>query len=90
MPVLREAVERSGLGADVEIIAATCRDRCGFGPAMNVYPGPTFYNALTPEGVERIVAEHLANGCPVRELTKLEMPEPRFSGERSGKQGRIR
>jgi (2Fe-2S) ferredoxin len=32
---------------------------------MNVYPGPVFYNLLTPEAIEEIVQEHLLGGRPV-------------------------
>ncbi|MFM9105761.1 MAG: (2Fe-2S) ferredoxin domain-containing protein [Chloroflexota bacterium] len=71
MPILRDAVERAGLASEVEIIAATCRDRCDFGPAMNVYPGPAFYNGLDEAGIERILTEHLAGGRPVIDLTRL-------------------
>ena len=66
LPVLQAAIEREGLGQRVEVIASTCRDRCDYGPSMNVYPGPVFYNLLTPEAIEEIVHEHLAGGRPVR------------------------
>jgi (2Fe-2S) ferredoxin len=58
-------VRRAGIADRVEIIATTCRDRCDYGPSMNVYPGPVFYNNLTPEAIEEIVVEHLAGGRPV-------------------------
>ena len=65
LPVLEEAVARAGLGDRVDIIAVSCRARCEYGPSMNVYPGPVFYNQLTPEAVEEIVREHLGGGRPV-------------------------
>ena len=65
LPVLEEAIARAGIGDRVEIIPTTCRDRCDYGPSMNVYPGPVFYNELTPEAIEEIVREHLAGGRPV-------------------------
>ncbi|MDP9362774.1 MAG: NAD(P)H-dependent oxidoreductase subunit E [Chloroflexota bacterium] len=65
LPVLEAAVAKAGLTDRVEIVATTCRDRCDYGPSMNVYPGPTFYNELTPEAIEEIVREHLAAGRPV-------------------------
>jgi (2Fe-2S) ferredoxin len=65
LPVLQEALLREGLTGAVEVIATTCRDRCDYGPSMNVYPGPVFYNELTPEAVEEIVREHLKHGRPV-------------------------
>ena len=65
MPVLEAALAREGLSGRVEVIATTCRDRCDYGPSMNVYPGPVFYNELTPEAIEEIVVEHLKHGRPV-------------------------
>lgn len=65
LPVLETALAREGIADRVEIIASTCRDRCDYGPSMNVYPGPTFYNELTPDAIEEIVREHLKGGRPV-------------------------
>lgn len=65
LPVLEAAITAEGIGNRVEIIASTCRDRCDYGPSMNVYPGPVFYNELTPEAIEEIVREHLKGGRPV-------------------------
>lgn len=65
LPVLEAAIAAEGIGDRVEIIASTCRDRCDYGPSMNVYPGPVFYNELTPEAIEEIVREHLRDGRPV-------------------------
>lgn len=62
MPVLERAVREAGLSGRVEILATTCRNRCDFGPSLNVYPGPTFYNGLDEQGVREIVRRHLANG----------------------------
>jgi (2Fe-2S) ferredoxin len=63
--VLQQAIAEAGLDDEVEVIASTCRNRCDFGPSMNVYPGPTFYNHLTEEAVREIVWEHLVAGRPV-------------------------
>ena len=65
LPVLQAAIAREGLGDRVEVIATTCRDRCDYGPSMNVYPGPVFYNDLTAEAIDEIVREHLKGGRPV-------------------------
>lgn len=65
LPVLEAAVRRAGIAGRVEIMATTCRDRCDYGPSMNVYPGPVFYNGLTEEAIEEIVREHLVGGRPV-------------------------
>jgi NADP-reducing hydrogenase subunit HndC len=65
LPILETAVRRAGIQDRVEILATPCRNRCDYGPSMNVYPGPVFYNNLTPEAVEEIVQEHLVRGRPV-------------------------
>lgn len=62
LPVLREELERAGISGKVEVIETGCRNRCDFGPSMNVYPGPVFYNELTPEAIREIVDEHLVGG----------------------------
>lgn len=74
LPVLESAIREAGIAADVEVIGASCRDRCGFGPCMNVYPGPALYNALDEERIRRIVRDHLVGGRPVAEFTRLEPP----------------
>ncbi len=65
LPILQQAIQDAGIADEVEVIASTCRNRCDYGPSMNVYPGPTFYNQLTGEAIEEIVWEHLAAGRPV-------------------------
>ena len=49
----------------MEVIATSCRNRCEWGPSLNVYPGPVFYAEVTPEAIEEIVREHLLGGRPV-------------------------
>jgi (2Fe-2S) ferredoxin len=63
--VLEAALTRAGIRGRVEVIATTCRDRCDFGPSMNVYPGPVYYNHLTAEAIDEIVVSHLVRGVPV-------------------------
>jgi NADH-quinone oxidoreductase subunit F len=62
LPRLQATVARAGLADRVEVLATTCRDRCDYGPSMNVYPGPVFYNLLDEGAIEEIVARHLAGG----------------------------
>ncbi|MCC6315287.1 MAG: (2Fe-2S) ferredoxin domain-containing protein [Thermomicrobiales bacterium] len=61
-PALEAALRRAGIAERVEVIACTCRDRCDYGPSMNVYPGPVFYNELTPAALDEIVERHLKGG----------------------------
>ena len=85
LPLLQAAIAREGLGDQVEVIATTCRDRCDYGPSMNVYPGPVFYNELTPEAIDEIVREHLKGGRPVERW----FFRPKMSGRDRG-QGAVR
>jgi (2Fe-2S) ferredoxin len=80
LPVLQRAVREAGLEDRVEVLATTCRNRCDYGPSMNVYPGPVFYNLIDADAIEEIVREHLAGGRIVERYLfqpKLEFERPR-------------
>lgn len=62
---LEREVRAAGLAGRVEVSATSCRDRCDFGPSMNVYPGPIFYNQIDEEAIEEIVTSHFLLGRPV-------------------------
>jgi (2Fe-2S) ferredoxin len=62
MPILEQAVREAGLSGRVEILATTCRNRCDYGPSLNVYPGPVFYNLLDQSAICEIVTSHLSGG----------------------------
>ena len=66
MPILERAVQEAGLSDRVEILATTCRNRCDYGPSLNVYPGPVFYNLVDRTAICEIVERHLGHGA-VRE-----------------------
>ena len=42
-----------------------CRNRCDYGPSLNVYPGPVFYNHLDRTAICEIVERHLCHGAVV-------------------------
>jgi (2Fe-2S) ferredoxin len=63
MPILERAVREAGLSDQVEVLATTCRNRCDYGPSLNVYPGPVFYNLLDQKAISEIVTRHLGNGA---------------------------
>jgi (2Fe-2S) ferredoxin len=67
LPALERAVREEGLAGQVEILATTCRNRCDYGPSLNVYPGPVFYNGIDAPAVREIVRRHLANDEVVAE-----------------------
>ena len=62
MPILERAVREAGLADRVEVLATTCRNRCDYGPSLNVYPGPVFYNLVDQSAISEIVTRHLGNG----------------------------
>jgi NADP-reducing hydrogenase subunit HndC len=62
MPILERAVREAGLSDRVEVLATTCRNRCDYGPSLNVYPGPVFYNLLDRTAIFEIVESHLGHG----------------------------
>ncbi len=67
LKALEEEIAAQGLEEQVSIQLSACRNRCEQSPSMNVYPGPVFYNRLTPEAVRAIVRQHLTGGEPVQE-----------------------
>jgi len=85
LPLLEAAVARAGLADTVEVLATTCRNRCDYGPSMNVYPGPVFYNLLDDEAVEEIVARHLAGG----EVAEARLFRPKPARTKAGSRSRI-
>ena len=62
MPILEQAIRDAGLSGRVEVLATTCRNRCDYGPSLNVYPGPVFYNLLDREAILDMVMTHLERG----------------------------
>jgi NADP-reducing hydrogenase subunit HndC len=63
MPILERVVREAGLSDRVEVLATTCRNRCDYGPSLNVYPGPVFYNLLDRTAICEIVERHLCHGA---------------------------
>ncbi len=78
MPILEDAVHEAGLDHHVELFATTCRNRCDYGPSLNVYPGPAFYNLIDATAIAEIVREHLTDG---RMVTRW-LFRPRIEGSR--------
>ncbi|MGI8925810.1 MAG: (2Fe-2S) ferredoxin domain-containing protein [Tepidiformaceae bacterium] len=53
-----------------------CLRICEQGPTAVVYPEGTWYAALGPANLDRVIDEHLANGRPVPELSIGSNPLP--------------
>ncbi len=65
---LEESLKKYGLDKDVLVVRTGCFGLCSLGPIMIVYPEGYFYAQTTPEGVKRIVKEHLRDGVVCRDL----------------------
>jgi len=73
-PVLNafvEAVNEEGLQEKVTVSQTGCIGICQFEPVVEVFEGETktTYVKMTPERVQRVVAEHLKGGNIVKEYT---------------------
>ena len=64
LKALEEALEENDI-KDVLVVRTGCFGLCSLGPIMIVYPEGVFYSQATPEGVKRIVKEHLKEGGSV-------------------------
>ena len=65
---LESELKKQGLDKEILVVKTGCFGLCALGPIMIVYPEGTFYSQATPEGVVRVVDEHLKNGNVVKEL----------------------
>ncbi|MBR2177196.1 MAG: NADH-quinone oxidoreductase subunit NuoF [Clostridia bacterium] len=65
---LEKSLKENGIEDEILVVRTGCFGLCSLGPIMIVYPEGAFYAQATPEGVERIVKEHLKEGNVVKEL----------------------
>ena len=76
LKALEEALEENNI-KDVLVVRTGCFGLCSLGPIMIVYPEGVCYSQATPEGVKRIVKEHLVEGgSVVKELLYKETVKP--------------
>ena len=65
---LESSLKANGIEDEILVVRTGCFGLCALGPIMIVYPEGAFYSQATPEGVERIVKEHLKEGNVVKDL----------------------
>ncbi len=65
---LHEALAEAELADEVQVVETGSLGIAGRGVVLVVYPEGVYYAGVTPEGVRRIVEEHLLKGRPVATL----------------------
>ncbi len=65
---LEGELKKQGLEKEVLVVKTGCFGLCALGPILIVYPEGAFYSQATPEGVIRIVDEHIKKGNIVKDL----------------------
>jgi len=61
---LKEWVRLNGLSARVRVSKSGCLDQCSHGTTVVVLPEFRWYGGVTPEDIDRIAADHLADLVP--------------------------
>ncbi len=77
LDVLQREIDRAGLGTEVEVLPGGCQKHCERGPSLVIWPGPVYYERIDLGRLRRIVHDHLAGGCPVRDLFYRDPGAPR-------------
>ena len=65
-------LNEKGLQDEVKVIKTGCFGFCEKGPIVKMIPDNTFYTQVKPEDVQRIVDEHIVQGCKVKDLLYLD------------------
>ncbi|MBR4156407.1 MAG: NADH-quinone oxidoreductase subunit NuoF [Bacteroidales bacterium] len=65
-------LKEKGLQDDVMVVKTGCFGFCEKGPIVKMIPDNTFYTQVKPSDVERIVEDHIINGCKVKDLLYLD------------------
>jgi NADH:ubiquinone oxidoreductase subunit F (NADH-binding)/(2Fe-2S) ferredoxin len=65
---IKSACETHGLKDSVQVVKTGCFGFCEKGPIVKILPDQSFYVEVKPDDAEKIVAEHLLKGRPVKDL----------------------
>ncbi|MBP1590607.1 MAG: NADH-quinone oxidoreductase subunit NuoF [Oscillospiraceae bacterium] len=68
LEALNDELAAKGIADEILVVRTGCFGLCSLGPIVIVYPEGTFYAQATPEGIKRIVDEHLIEGKICRDL----------------------
>ena len=68
LEALKEELAAQGIADEVLVVRTGCFGLCSLGPIVIVYPEGAFYSQATPEGIKRIVDEHLVKGEICKDL----------------------
>ncbi len=63
-----EELKKQNLEQGVSVVLTGCFGLCALGPIVVVYPSGSFYSRVSVEDIEKIVAQHIGKGEPVKEL----------------------
>lgn len=61
-------LKEKGLQDEVMVVKTGCFGFCEKGPIVKMIPDNTFYTQVKPSDVQRIVEDHIINGCKVKDL----------------------
>ena len=68
LEALNAELAAKGIADEILVVRTGCFGLCSLGPIVIVYPEGTFYAQATPEGIKRIVDEHLIEGKICKDL----------------------
>ena len=68
LSALNEELKAKGIADEILVVRTGCFGLCSLGPIVIVYPEGSFYAQATPEGIKRIVDEHLVKGEVCKDL----------------------
>ena len=68
LEALHDELKNQGIEDEILVVRTGCFGLCSLGPIMIVYPEGVFYAQATPEGVRRVVKEHLKEGNVCKDL----------------------
>ena len=68
LEALEDELKIQGIENEILVVRTGSFGLCSLGPIMIVYPEGTFYAQATPEGVRRVVKEHLKEGNVCKDL----------------------